>query len=134
MNSSPILHLSIPVGNLDEARRFYVDVLDCRLGRVRDEWFDVWFFGLQLTLQLRPDEVRPADQQGVAHFGVVLRSRKEFDALVARLNASGAAWITPPEIHTDPVLSAKVGGKLSDPSGNVIEFKYYEDVAELELG
>ena len=64
----------------------------------------------------------------------MLRSRQEFDALVARVNASGAAWITPPELHTDPALSAKVGGKLSDPSGNVIEFKYYEDVAELKLG
>ena len=30
----PILHLSMPVRDLEEARRFYVDVLGCEPGRV----------------------------------------------------------------------------------------------------
>jgi hypothetical protein len=50
MGERPILHLSLPVSDLEEARGFYVDVLGCRPGRVRDDWFDVWFFGMQLTL------------------------------------------------------------------------------------
>ena len=48
------LHLSLPVDDLAAARRFYEDGLGCRVGRVRDEWIDVWFFGLQLTLQTAP--------------------------------------------------------------------------------
>jgi len=90
--------------------------------------------GGELVVRPRRRAQSVVGQQGVAHFGVVLRNRKEFDALVARVNASGVAWITRPELHTDPALSAKVGGKLSDPSGNVIELKYYEDVTDLERG
>jgi uncharacterized protein len=131
MVDPPILHLSLPVSDLEEARGFYVDVLGCRPGRVRDDWFDVWFFGMQLTLQWRPSEVRAADQQGVTHFGVVLRSRPAFDDLVARVNAAGVAWMSPPTIHADLGLSGKIGGKLADPSGNVIEVKYYEHAADL---
>jgi extradiol dioxygenase family protein len=131
MLNEPILHVSVPVDSLENARRFYIDVLGCRLGRERDDWFDVWFFGMQVTLQLRPMEVRPYDDQGVSHFGVVLRSRAEFDALVARLDAAGTAWISRPDVHADPSLSGKLGGKLADPSGNLIELKYYDDVSDL---
>jgi extradiol dioxygenase family protein len=48
-----------------------------------------------------------------------------------RVNASGIVWISQPENHTDPALSGKLGGKLADPSGNVIEIKYYKDVSEI---
>jgi uncharacterized protein len=131
MSTEPILHLSLPVDNLDNARRFYLDVLGCRMGRERNDWFDVWFFGMQLTLQLRPAEVKPCEEQGVRHFGVVLRSRTDFDALVSRVDVAGIAWMSTPELHSDLSLSGKLGGRLSDPSGNVIEIKYYEDVSGL---
>lgn len=125
--AEPILHLSLPVDDLVAARSFYEDVLGCRIGRVRDEWFDVWFFGLQLTLALRPDEVRGADDQGARHFGVVLPDGDTFAALVDRIAGHGVEWIRPPEIHADADLSGKVGGKLADPAGNIIELKHYPD-------
>ena len=125
-----ILHLSLPVDDLVAARDFYERVMGCRIGRERDEWFDAWFHGLQLTLQLRPDEVLPVARQGVRHFGVVLSSRHEFDSLVERINTTGYKWISQPEIHVDAELSGKLGGKLSDPSGNIIEVKFYEDQSE----
>ena len=67
-----VLHFSIPVDDLETARRFYVDAFGCSVGRVREDWIDIWFFGMQLTLQHRPDEVRSPEEQGVRHFGVVL--------------------------------------------------------------
>lgn len=131
VTAGAVLHLSIPVDDLAEATAFYESVLGCRVGRVRDDWADVWFFGLQLTLQERPDEARPASEQGVRHFGVVLPDRPAFDELVARIAARGGTWLTEPEHHTAAALSGKVGGKLADPSGNVIEIKCYADPAEL---
>jgi extradiol dioxygenase family protein len=125
--SGPVLHLSLPVSDLDAARRFYVDVLGCRVGRVRESWIDVWFFGMQLTLQLRPDEVRPSDGQGVRHFGVVLTDAESYRSLVDRVRSAGVGWLSEPAEHTDIALSGKVGGKLADPSGNVIEVKHYPD-------
>ena len=127
MADQPVLHLSLPVNDLHAARDFYETTLGCRIGRTREDWFDAWFFGLQLTLQLRPLEVVDTSQQGVRHFGVVLPSLSEFKDLVNRINTSEHQWISEPEQHTDAKLSGKIGGKLADPSGNVIEIKYYEN-------
>lgn len=125
--SDPVLHLSIPVDDLDAARRFYVEAFGCSVGRVREDWVDVWFFGLQLTLQHRPGEVFAPGEQGVRHFGVVLTDRPSYSSLVDRLRAAGVSWLSEPAEHSAVALSGKVGGKLADPSGNVIEVKYYAD-------
>ena len=123
------LHLSLPVRDLDEARCFYVEAFGCRVGRERDDWVDVWFFGMQLTLQHRPDEVRPPGEQGVRHFGVVLSDPESYSSLIDRLRVVGVGWLSEPAEHAEVALSGKVGGKLADPSGNVIEVKYYADAA-----
>jgi hypothetical protein len=125
--SDAVLHLSIPVDDLDAARRFYVDAFGCSVGRVREDWIDVWFFGMQLTLQHRPGEVRSPGEQGVRHFGVVLTDSERYSSLVHRLRIAGVSWLSEPEEHVEVALSGKVGGKLADPSGNVIEVKYYAD-------
>jgi uncharacterized protein len=124
----PILHLSLPVSDLAEAQRFYVDVLGCRLGRTGIGGADVWFYGLQLTLQDRPDEVLPDEQRGVRHFGVTL----DADALaevLSRLDSHPITWLE--RVHTDHAGTPKeqTKAKLLDPSGNAIELKSYADVA-----
>ena len=83
----PVLHLSIVVDDLPAARRFYVDTLGCRPGREYEEWLDVWFFGLQLTLQSRPDEVASVGEQGARHFGVALDA-DTFASMIARLRGT----------------------------------------------
>ena len=130
MTDRPVLHLSLPVDDLHAARAFYEHTLGCRIGRAREDWFDAWFYGLQLTLQLRPLEVIDVSQQGVRHFGVILPSLTEFDEVVDRVAVSGHPWISKPEIHSDAELNGKLGGKLADPSGNIIEIKFYADSAD----
>ena len=128
----PILHLSVPVRDLDEARAFYVHTLGCRSARARAGFTDVWFYGMQVTLQDRPDEVASAPG-GSRHFGVTL-GRDEFESLIARLVASGIAWVDP--VHTDDegLDTEQTKAKIADPSGNVIELKTYRDVdAALEI-
>ena len=68
----PILHLSLPVRDLEEAEDYYVRVLGCQVARRRPDFIDVWFFGLQLTLHDRPDEVTGLVPGGSRHFGVTL--------------------------------------------------------------
>lgn len=126
-DTAPVLHLSVPVDDLEAARRFYVEAFGCRVGRERDDWIDVWFFGLQLTLQLRPDQVRAPADQGVLHFGVALSDASTYLAAIDRMNSAGVRWLSEPVAHDAASLSGKVGGKLADPSGNVIEIKYYDD-------
>lgn len=127
----PVLHLSIPVRDLDEARAFYESALGCDIGRVRDDWLDVWFFDLQLTLQRRPDEVVAVEGQGVRHFGVALDDADAYVTLIDRLRAAGVTWLAEPTVHTAAELSGKSGAKVADPSGNIIEVKYYPDPTAL---
>lgn len=123
----PILHLSIPVRDLDEASRFYADVLGCGVGRANPDFVDIWFFGMQVTLQNRPDQVTGLDRTGVHHFGVTL-DRPAFDAAVDLVDEHGIAWLV--EVSTDEPGTEleQTKAKLADPSGNVIELKTYADV------
>jgi extradiol dioxygenase family protein len=128
----PILHLSIPVHDLTEARAFYVDTLGCTPTRVRDDFVDVWFFGMQVTLQHRPDEAGLVPD-GSRHFGVTL-PRREFDALTEQLSTLRVQWLVPVSTDDAGMPTEQTKTKFADPSGNVIEFKTYPDVAAaLEL-
>jgi uncharacterized protein len=122
----PILHLSLPVDDLDAAREFYVDMLGCTPGQALEGGMDVWFYGLQLTLQLRPDDVLPAEGQGCRHFGVTF-DRATLDALLLRLEKFPIRWISPVSTDTDGSLRGKTSAKVADPSGNVVELKSYDD-------
>ena len=121
---APILHLSIPVRDLGEARGFYVDLLGCRPGRWRDHWGDVWFYGLQLTLHERPEQV--TSEPGVRHFGVTLPGA-ELAALLARLQREAVAWARPVETDFAGTPREQTKAMVLDPSGNAIELKAYLD-------
>ncbi len=129
----PILHLSLPVRDMDAARAFYVHTLGCQAARTREGFTDVWFYGMQITLQDRPDAAPPAPSAGSRHFGVTL-GRDEFEALLARLRAAGVEWVVPVSTDDRDLPTEQTKAKIADPSGNVIELKTYRDVdAALEI-
>jgi hypothetical protein len=129
----PILHLSIPVRDIEEARDFYVRALGCQPARQRADFLDVWFFGLQVTLHDRPDEATGLVPGGSRHFGVTL-GRDEFDQFVERLERSRVEWVSPVTTDDAGLLTEQTKAKVVDPSGNVIEVKTYRDVqAALEI-
>ncbi|MGZ4753398.1 MAG: VOC family protein [Acidimicrobiia bacterium] len=122
----PILHLSLPVRDLATSKQFYADVLGCEIGRERPGFIDVWFFGLQLTLQHLPDHVLSPEESGGRHFGVTL-SQDALASLVARVDRHPVEWVS--TVHTDYAGTPReqTKAKLLDPSGNVIELKAYAD-------
>ncbi len=128
----PILHLSIPVRTVDEAREFYVHTLGCRAARARAGFGDVWFYGMQVTLQDRPEEAA-STPSGSRHFGVTL-GPDEFESMMARLESAGVEWVDPVHMDDAGLATEQTKAKIADPSGNVIEFKTYRDVdAALEI-
>jgi extradiol dioxygenase family protein len=122
----PILHLSIPVRDLAASRAFYADVLGCEIGRVRDDWIDVWFHGLQLTLHEDPDQVVAPGDRAVRHFGVTLPAA-ELDALLARVEAHPVVWVRPRQTDAAGTRREQTKAMIADPSGNAIELKSYAD-------
>jgi uncharacterized protein len=121
---TPILHVSIPVRDLGEARAFYVDLLGCRPGRWRADWGDVWFYGLQLTLHERPEQV--SADPGVRHFGVALPA-DELAALLTRLEREPVMWARPVRTDDAGTPQEQTKAMVLDPSGNAIELKTYVD-------
>jgi len=130
----PILHLSLPVRDLAVSRDFYLEVLGCVIGRQRADFIDVWFYGLQLTLHLQPDQVLPDAQRGVRHFGVTL-SEADLAKLFARLDGHQVEWLSKVTTDYPGTPQEQTKAKILDPSGNVLELKAYVDVAAaFELG
>jgi uncharacterized protein len=123
---APILHLSLPVADLEASRRFYVDLLGCQVGRERTGWFDVWFHGMQVTLHLEPDQVLAPAEGGVRHFGVTL-PMDDLDRLLGRLDGQDLTWLSPVRTEFAGTPEEQRKAKLADPSGNVVELKAYAD-------
>ncbi len=124
---APAFHLSLSVSDLERTRRFYVDVLDARVGRTTDRWVDLWLFGAQVTAYERPAAVVPSPYRDAQHFGATL----DWDAwqdLAGRLTAA------PVDFRLRPTLDEARGTAkmmLADPDGYLIEVKAYADASVL---
>jgi hypothetical protein len=129
----PRFHLAFPVRDLAEARAFYGGLLGCPEGRSSDEWVDFDFHGHQIVAHLAPGELaggatNPVDGHDVPvrHFGVIL-SLPQWEALAARLEAAGTAFIIAPNIRFKGQPGEQATMFFLDPSGNALEFKAFAD-------
>lgn len=112
-------HLSFAVDDLERARRFYGDVLECPIRHQGERSVDFDFFGHVISARLAEDGVvssaRPAGEAGsLWSFGVCLDDER-WDALTAALSRAGEALAEPPSVSPDRLL-------LRDPAGNTLEF------------
>lgn len=88
-------HLAFPVRDVEEARRFYVDVLGCTEGRSAATWQDFNFYGHQIVAHRVENYTASANENAVdgdavpvPHFGAAL-SVDRFHELAERVRAAG---------------------------------------------
>lgn len=141
MMNAPIspFHLAFPVRDVDEARRFYVEMLGCREGRSDQQWVDLDLFGHQIVAHYQPPAAgstkvhhNPVDGHDVPvpHFGVVL----EWDVwqqLSSRLLDAGVQFVIEPYIRFEGEVGEQATMFFLDPSGNALEFKAFRDPSQL---
>ncbi|HTN85311.1 MAG TPA: VOC family protein [Sorangium sp.] len=147
MTQAPPFHLAFPVSDLEATRRFYVDVLGCRVGREAARWIDFDFFGHQISAHLvdkaRVDEARvdevaavlptnPVDGKDVPvrHFGAILEWRA-WHALVERLRELGVQFLIEPHIRFVGEPGEQATLFVVDPSGHALEFKSFRDTRQI---
>jgi len=136
MNAPPF-HLAIAVDNLDQARDFYCNVLDCSVGRSSDHWIDFNLCGHQLVAhliegdsihpQVQPDH-NPVDshQVPIPHFGLVL-AWQDWHQLADRLRELEVEFIIEPYIRFAGEPGEQATMFLCDPAGNALEFKSFRN-------
>ena len=66
MSSLTPFHLAIPVQDLETARAFYRDVLNCPEGRSSDKWVDFNLYGHQFVIHETDGKVREVSQTFLA--------------------------------------------------------------------
>lgn len=128
-------HLAIRVRDLAAARAFYGELLGCEEGRSSADWVDFDFFGHQLVCHAAAAEGdaapahNPVDGHDVPvpHFGMVLEMR-DWESLAARLKAAGVAFVIEPHVRFRGQPGEQATMFLTDPSGNVLEFKAFRDI------
>ncbi len=132
-------HVAVPVYDLEEARRFYREVLNCSEGRTSDQWVDLNFFGHQFVLHLKPhpaglekQHTNPVDghEVPVPHYGVVLEW-EQWHKLEARLRNQGIQFVIEPGIRFKGLPGEQATMFFLDPSGNALEFKAFKDMGQL---
>lgn len=128
-----LFHLAYHVTDLDEARRFYGDVLGCEEGRSTSTWVDFDFFGHQISLHLgTPFATTNTGQVGdhrvpMPHLGLVL-ALPDWQHLADRLTQTGVAFVMPPQIRFEGQPGEQWTLFFRDPSGNPIEIKGFRSL------
>ena len=123
--SRSIFHLAFPVHELAAAKGFYVDGLGCVLGRESKRAVTFGLAGHQLVGHLTGEEL--PSPQGIypRHFGLILRSREEWQALADRAKARGLRFYQHPRVRFPGTRIEHRTFFLEDPSHNLLEFKHY---------
>jgi extradiol dioxygenase family protein len=127
---NPTFHLSIPVSNLEAAQAFYVDTLQCTLGRVGERRIDINFFGHHVVAHLAPDEAaqhaKPFHSDGVnvstRHFGVIVEL-EQWKTLEQRLTACEVEFSMAPQVIRSGTIEEQHIMMMPDGCGNIVEVK-----------
>lgn len=130
-------HLAIPVTNLDDARAFYGELLDCEEGRSDSQWIDWNFFGHQVVTHCvecmpAPPSHNAVDEHAVPvpHFGVVL-DMEDWLALSERLKQAGTEFVIEPYVRFKGKPGEQATMFFTDPFGNSLEFKAFASMSRL---
>jgi extradiol dioxygenase family protein len=120
-----IFHLAFPSVDLEATKRFYVDGLECTLGRESATALTLGLAGHQLVAHLVAEA--PAPQQGIypRHFGLVFTSEADWQALCDRAKAKGLRFFQEPRRRFPGTRIEHRTFFLEDPSKNLLEFKFY---------
>jgi extradiol dioxygenase family protein len=129
----PRFHLAFPVHDLELARKFYINVLGCTLGRESKKWIDFNLFGHQVVAHLSPEDCTEISTNSVdndeipsRHFGVIL-PWDEWGELCEKIKNDGLKFLIEPKTRFKNNSGEQGTFFIKDPSGNALEFKSFKD-------
>lgn len=124
-------HLAFPVTDIIKTRKWYQEVLGCKIGRESEQWIDFNLFGHQIVAhhvsKLELPESSPVDGKSVPamHFGIILEWG-HWQKFSKELINKGIEFVIEPQIRFKGKPGEQATMFFKDPSGNHLEFKSFQ--------
>ena len=123
-----IAHVAIPCRDLDEAARWYAEVLGAQPVRRLKDRVTFSFGGvLQLVCHLERRAISPNPRAYPRHHGLTFLRMDDFARMEAHLQKLGVKFVVRPALRFAGTAHEHHTLMVADPSGNVVEFKCYLD-------
>jgi uncharacterized protein len=125
LNIPYIAHVAIGCKDLEEAKRFYEDVIGAWCVREKEDRVTFSVGGvLQLVCHLTSEPCLPQPPYP-RHFGLTFKHMSEFHALKSHFEKLDIRFAVSPGVRFPLNADEHHCMMVRDPSGNVIEFKCY---------
>jgi len=121
-----IAHIAVPCRDLEEAARWYAEVLGAQPVRILKDRVTFSFGGvLQLVCHLERRTIAPNPRAYPRHHGLTLLHMEDFSRLKDHLEQLGIEFLVRPAVRFPDSAHEHQTFMVVDPSGNVVEFKCY---------
>ena len=121
-----IAHVAVPCRDLDEAARWYAQVLGAQPVRILKDRVTFSFGGvLQLVCHLERRAVVANPRGYPRHHGLTFLRKKDFSTMKEHLEMLGVKFLMRPSVRFPNTDREHHTLMVVDPSGNVVEFKCY---------
>jgi len=114
-------HLSFVVPDIQVIKAFYTGVFGCNIGRDTGSWFDIIFYGHQITIHQENDHSKAYT---IDHFGPVL-SKNDWEAAIGQCESNNIDFLMKPTFRNEGKEDESGKFLIKDPAGNTLEFKFY---------
>jgi extradiol dioxygenase family protein len=121
-----IAHVAVPCRNLEEAARWYAEILGAQPVRILKDRVTFSFGGvLQLVCHLERRTITANPRAYPRHHGLTFLSMEDFSRLKDHIQKLGIKFLVRPAVRFAGSAHEHQTFMVADPSGNVVEFKCY---------
>jgi hypothetical protein len=121
-----IAHLAVPCRDLEEAARWYAEVLGAQPVRMLKDRVTFSLGGvLQLVCHLERRGITPNPRAYPRHHGLTFLRMDDYSRLKDHLEKLGVSFLVRPALRFADSAYEHQTFMVVDPSGNVVEFKCY---------
>jgi len=121
-----IAHVAVPCRSLEEAARWYCEVLGAQPVRILKDRVTFSFGGvLQLVCHLERRAIESSPRAYPRHFGLTFLQNDDFTRMRDHVESLGIKFVVRPTLRFRKTAHEHQTFMIADPSGNVVEFKCY---------
>jgi extradiol dioxygenase family protein len=124
--NAPIFHVAFPIKDVQKAKEFYINGLDCKAGRETAASLILDLYGHQLVAHVTKHELKPQGSIYPRHFGIIFTSEKDFAALEEKIKDKKIKFYEEPKTRFVGKITEHRSMFIEDPFYNLLEFKFYK--------